>query len=110
MEFRQALLWSGLLLGSQATDTLTTALDRARGALESMPWSAGLLEVGGIALLWGAKFVLVATASTALMLAARWVRPNRRISKVTFRMALLSVQGATIRYAAELLPFRSTAR
>ncbi|HKW70338.1 MAG TPA: hypothetical protein VJP81_07115 [Candidatus Dormibacteraeota bacterium] len=44
MEVRQAIMWSSLLLGSQATDTITTAIDRARGAIELMPISARLLD------------------------------------------------------------------
>jgi hypothetical protein len=61
-----------------------------------MPWSAHLLELGGIGLLWGAKFLLAATASTALLIAARWVRPGQSPSRITFRFALVLVQGATI--------------
>lgn len=89
-------MWSGLLLGGQATDTLTTAIDRARGALEAMPMSATLLELGGIALFWGMKFLLVLVAGMILFLAARWVRPGHRISLITFRVALVAVQAATI--------------
>src|SRR5579872_388975 len=96
VEVRQAILWSGLLLGGQTTDTLTTAIDRARGALEAMPMSARLLELGGIALFWGTKFLLVLAAGTVLFLAARWVRPGHRLSLVTFRVALVAVQAATI--------------
>ena len=59
------MLWSGLLLGSQATDTLTTALDRAQGALELMPVSAQVLEVGGVALFWVIKLLIVASAAAA---------------------------------------------
>ncbi|MGH7765410.1 MAG: hypothetical protein ACREOM_13445 [Candidatus Dormibacteraceae bacterium] len=96
MEVRQAALWIVLLFGGQATDTLTTQLDSARGALEAMPMSAQLLDLGGIALFWGAKCLLVAAAATALLLAARWVRPDRRVSRITYRMALFSVQAATV--------------
>jgi len=64
------LLWSGLLLGGQATDTLTTALDRAQGALEMMPVSAQVLEVGGVALFWVIKLLIVASAAAALLAAA----------------------------------------
>ena len=96
MELRQALLWSGLLLGSQATDTLTTAIDRARGAIESMPLSARLLEVGGVALFWGFKVLIVASAATALIAAARMVRADHRVSRVTYRAALVAVQAVTI--------------
>lgn len=96
MEIRQALLWSGLLLGSQATDTLTTAIDRARGAIESMPVSARLLEVGGVALFWGFKVLIVASAAAALIAAARMVRSDHRLSRITFRTALVAVQAVTI--------------
>lgn len=96
MEVRQAALWIALLFSGQLTDTLTTALDRARGALESMPVSSHLLQLGGIYLFWGTKCLLVATAAAALLLAARWVRPDRQWSQITFRLALLSVQAATV--------------
>lgn len=96
MEVRQAALWIALLFSGQATDTITTALDRARGALESMPMSAHLLQLGGIALFLGAKCLLVAAAALALLVAARWVHPDRQVSRITFRIALLCVQAATI--------------
>lgn len=96
MEVRQALLWSGLLLGSQATDTLTTAIDRARGTVEAMPISAIALEVGGIALFWTFKMLIVAAAATVLLAAAQKVRENHRVSRITFRIALVAVQAATI--------------
>lgn len=90
------MLWSGLLLGSQATDTLTTAVDRARGALESMPVSARLLEVGGVALFWSFKVLIVASAAAALIAAARSVRRDHRLSRITFRASLVAVQAVTI--------------
>jgi len=96
VELRQALLWSGLLLGSQATDTLTTAVDRARGALETMLVSARLLDVGGVALFWGFKVLVVASAAATLITAARLVRRDHRLSHVTFRASLVAVQAATI--------------
>ena len=96
MEVRQAVLWSGLLLGSQATDTLTTAIDRARGAVELMPISNQLLEVGGVALFWTFKLMIVASAAAALMAAARKVRDDHRLSRITFRISLLAVQAVTI--------------
>lgn len=97
MEIRRAVLWSGLLLGSQATDTLTTAIDRARGAIEMMPISSRLLEVGGIALFWTFKVMIVASAAAALIAAARKVRDeDRKLSRVTYRIALVAVQAVTI--------------
>jgi len=100
VEIRQAVLWSGLLLGSQATDTLTTAIDRARGAVEAMPISARALEVGGIALFWTFKMLIVAAAAAALIAAAQKVREDHRMSRITFRVALIAVQGVTIGLAA----------
>ena len=101
MEHRQALLWSCLLLGSQATDTLTTAMDRARGAVEAMPISARLLEVGGVALFWTFKVMIVASAAAALVAAANKVRQNpHRLAVFTFRVCLTAVQSVTICLAA----------
>ena len=99
MEVRQAVLWSGLLLGSQATDTLTTAIDRARGAIELMPLSNRLLDVGGVALLWTFKVMIVAGAAAALVAAARKVRQDHTLSRFTFRLALVAVQAVTISLA-----------
>ena len=96
MELRQALLWSGLLLWSQATDALTTAIDRAQGALESMPMSDRLLEAGGVGLYWGFKVLIVASAAAALIAAARSVRHDHRLSHITFRLSLVAVQTVTI--------------
>jgi len=96
VEIRQALLWSGLLFGGQTTDTITTAIDRARGALELMPVSGQLLDHGGIPLLWATKVMVALVATAVLVLAARSVRPDHRISRITYRVALISVQAATV--------------
>ena len=97
MEIRQAVLWSGLLLGSQMTDTITTAIDRAQGSVESMPVSARLLDVGGIAFFWGFKVLIVAGAAATLIAAARKVRErDHRLSRLTFRLSLVAVQAVTI--------------
>jgi len=93
------MLWSGLLLGSQATDTLTTAMDRAHGAIEMMPVSNRLLEVGGVALFWTFKLMIVASAAAALLAAANKVREDHRLSQLTFRLALVAVQAVTIMLA-----------
>ncbi len=104
MEIRQAVLWSGLLLGSQMTDTITTAIDRAQGSIESMPVSARLLEVGGIAFFWGFKVLIVAGAAATLIAAARKVREqDHRLSRLTFRLSLFAVQAVTICLAAASL-------
>jgi hypothetical protein len=96
VELRQALLWTVLLLAGQATDVITTYVGRARGTLESMPVSSGLLQRGGIALFWGTKLLLVVAAATALVLAARWIKQGRPGSPFVFRFALVAVQGVTI--------------
>jgi hypothetical protein len=96
VEERQALLWSVLLLFGQATDVLTTAVDRERGALEAMPISAQLLEQGGIALFWGTKLLLVAAAALVLLITARWIRFGKPGSRVVFRFALIGAQASTL--------------
>jgi acyl dehydratase len=96
MEVRQAFMWTVLLLAGQATDVLTTDFDRARGTLESMPITSGLLEQGGIALLWGTKLLLVAAVATALVVTARWAAPSRPGSRIVFRFALVCTQAVTI--------------
>lgn len=97
MELRQALLWSGLLLGSQATDTLTTAIDRAYGSMEAMPVSAQLLDVGGVALFWTFKLIIVAAAAAALVAAARKSSEHgHKLSRFTFRASLVAVQAVTV--------------
>ncbi len=87
-------------MGSQATDTLTTAVDRARGAVEAMPITSRLLEVGGVALLWTFKLMIVASAAAALLAAAQMVRQDQRRSQITFRVCLIAVQAVTIGLAA----------
>src|SRR5436190_448187 len=90
VEVRQALLWSGLLLGSQATDTLTTAIDRARGAVEMMPISSRLLEVGGVALFWTFKVMVAAAAGP------RPARSLRRCSRDRASANLPDASGRTV--------------
>ena len=91
------MLWSGLLLGSQATDTLTTAIDRAKGAMEVMPVSAQLMDVGGVALFWTFKLLIVAGAAAVLVAAARKATEHdHRLSRFTFRATLIAVQAVTV--------------
>ncbi|HET7419321.1 MAG TPA: hypothetical protein VFL27_02970 [Candidatus Dormibacteraeota bacterium] len=97
MELRQALFWSGLLFGSQVTDTLTTATDQAKGAVEAMPVSAQALDVGGVALFWILKVLIVAGATALLVAAARKARDeDHRLSRFTFRATLVAVQAVTV--------------
>jgi hypothetical protein len=96
VEFRRALIWTVLLLAGQAADVITTQVDRARGALESMPISSGLLQQGGLGLFWATKVLEVGAASTALFLTALWIRSKRPGAPIVFRIALVAVQAVTI--------------
>jgi len=96
MELRQALIWTVLLLAGQATDVITTSVDRARGALESMPMSSGLIQQGGLGLFWATKVLEVGAIATALFLAALWIRAKRPGAPVVFRVALVCAQALTI--------------
>ncbi|TMF71890.1 MAG: hypothetical protein E6I17_00220 [Chloroflexi bacterium] len=76
---------------------MTTAIDRARGAVEAMPISAQMLEVGGVALFWVFKVMIVAAAAAALLAAAHNARSDpRRFSRLTFQCSLVAVQAVTI--------------
>jgi len=96
VEFRQALIWTVLLLAGQATDVITTKVDQARGALESMPISSALIQQGGLGLFWITKVLEVGAAGTALFLAALWIRSKRPGAPIVFRIALVAVQAVTI--------------
>ena len=85
------------MLGSQATDTLTTAIDRAKGTIEAMPVSAQALDVGGVALFWIIKVLIAACATAVLVAAARKVgEDGHRLSRFTFRATLVAVQVVTV--------------
>ncbi len=92
---RQAAAWTSLLVAAQAMDMVTTAVDNARGTVESMAVSAQLLNQGGLALLLGTK-LLLAAAAAALGLAALRIKRGVNPSRITFRFALTAVQAATI--------------
>jgi len=93
---RQAATWTSLLVAAQAMDVVTTAVDSARGTVESMVVSAELLSQGGLALLLGAKLLLAVAAAAVLGLAALRIRHGVTASRITFRFALVAVQAATI--------------
>ena len=93
---RQAATWTSLLVAAQAMDVVTTAVDSARGTVESMAISAQLLNQGGPALLLGAKLLLAAAAALALGLAALRIKQGVTASRITFRFALMAVLAATI--------------
>lgn len=83
----------------EGTDVLTTALDRARGAIEAMPVSAGVLDSGGTALLLSVKALLVAAAAGAIVLALRWVRNDYRHGRTLFAFVLSAVRVSTVALA-----------
>jgi len=96
MEIRRALIWTALLLSGEATDVITTSVDRARGAIESMPISSGLIQQGGLGLFWATKVLLVGAAAVALIVTALWIKGKRPGAHIVFRIALVSVQAVTL--------------
>ena len=93
---RQAAIWAWLLVAAQVVDVVTTAADMARGTIESMAATAQLLEHGGLAWMLLSKVLIGFAAGAALGLAALRIRKGVRASHVTFRLALIAVQGATL--------------
>src|SRR5258708_23461130 len=67
--FRSSFLWISLLAAIEAMDILTTEVGRTRGAVESMPISAAVMNEGGMALFIIVKLALVAAGATAVLLA-----------------------------------------
>lgn len=74
MAGRLEAMWLALLGIAQLSDLGTTALDRALGAVEAMPTTAGVLVAGGVGALAAIKLLLVGAAGTALLLTHRWSR------------------------------------
>jgi hypothetical protein len=93
---RQAALWAGLLAAAQATDVVTSGVDMARGTIEATAATALLPDRGGLALMLVAKLIVAGAAAAALVLAALRVRRDAGASHLTFRVALVAVQAATI--------------
>ena len=65
---RLGLIWIGLLGVIQSTDIITTAMGRARGAVEAMPISAAVMNEGGMMLFVFVKFALVLAGAAAVLL------------------------------------------
>jgi len=93
---RQAVIWAYLLAVAQVVDTMTTAADMARGTIESMAATAQLLDHGGVAWMLMSKILIALAAGAALGLAAIRTRKGVGASQITFRLALIAVQGATL--------------
>ncbi|HET9782242.1 MAG TPA: hypothetical protein VFR33_10725 [Candidatus Dormibacteraeota bacterium] len=99
MEGRLSVIWFGLFGVLQSTDVLTTAVDRARGSIESMPVSAALLDAGGVRLYLLMKVFLIAAAALALLLSVRWVRAKRRNAQAVHLYVLSAVRIGTVAIA-----------
>lgn len=96
MEPRLTLIWVGLLGVIESTDVLTTAFDRARGSIESVPLSAAVLDQGGLDLFAIVKMGLVAAAAVAALLALRWVRYKRDHAKTLYAYVLSAIRIVTV--------------
>lgn len=99
IEARLTAIWLGLFGILQSTDVLTTAVDRARGSIESMPVRAALLNQGGVRLYLAMKVFLVAAAAAALLLSLRWVRKRRRHARAIHSYVLSAVRIGTVAIA-----------
>ena len=72
-------LWMLMLGLGQLADLLTTQAAMARGAVEANSVAAGLLNTGGLGLLWAVKASLVLAMGLAVLLVRRyWLGPERR--------------------------------
>ena len=99
MESRLSLIWVGLFGVIESIDAFTTAVDRARGSIESMPLSAAVLDQGGLALFVAMKVGLVAAAAAAALLALRWLRFKRDHSRALYVYVISALRMATVALA-----------
>ena len=72
MDGRLAAIWITLLGFAQLTDLASTALDKARGAVEATPLTASILAADGIARLALLKLLLVVAVAMAFLITIRW--------------------------------------
>jgi hypothetical protein len=96
---RATVVWIALLGAIESTDILTTALGRARGAIESMPVSAAVINGGGMMLFVAVKVALVVAVAVAVLLALRWVRNGRPGAGTLYSYTLSSIRVATVALA-----------
>jgi len=75
---------------------VTSAVDMARGTVESTAATAQLLDRGGLALMLAAKLLVAGAAAAVLGLAALRIRRGAGGANITFRLALAAVQVGTI--------------
>ena len=93
---RLSLIWVGLLGAIESTDVITTAIGRARGAIEAMPVSAAVMNEGGMTLFVIVKFALVLAGAVAVFLTLRWVRHDRPGAVVMYMFTLAAIRGSTV--------------
>jgi len=96
VSFRTAPVWLALFGAVQPEDAWTPAVDRARGAVEAMPVTAGLLTERGPEFYLGVKLALVVAAAAAVLLCALWARQERPGSRPVYRFVIGVVQVATV--------------
>jgi len=96
---RVCLVWIALLGAIESMDILTTDLGRARGAMESMPISAAVINEGGMMLFVIVKVALVVAVAGAVLLTLRWMRHGREGAGILFAFILNSVRIATVALA-----------
>jgi len=96
---RVCVVWIALLGAIESMDILTTDLGRARGAMESMPISAAVINEGGMMLFVIVKVALVVAVAGAVLLTLRWMRRGREGAGILFAFILNSVRIATVALA-----------
>ncbi|MEO8744410.1 MAG: hypothetical protein ABI334_02975 [Candidatus Dormiibacterota bacterium] len=96
---RSAWVWIGLLATIESMDILTTAAGRASGAVETMPVSATVMNVGGMGLFVIVKLALVAIGAIAVLLALRWAESGRPGANVILAFAMSAVRVSTVALA-----------
>jgi hypothetical protein len=97
--FRSSLVWISLLALIEAMDILTTDVGRARGAVESMPISAAVMNEGGMALFIVVKLALVLAGATAVVIALLWVRKDRPGAGWVYVFTLSAIRVTTVALA-----------
>jgi hypothetical protein len=97
--FRSSLVWINLLAAIEAMDILTTDIGRARGAVESMPISAAVMNEGGMALFILVKLALVAAGAMAVLIALLWVRNGRPGAGWVYVFTLSAIRVTTVALA-----------
>jgi hypothetical protein len=96
---RACLVWIALLSAIESMDIMTTDLGRARGAVESMPISAAVINHGGMMLFVVVKVALVIAVAAAVLLALRWMRRGREGASILYSFTLSSIRIATVALA-----------